>query len=313
MPTQSNPSGAAHLRVAAVIVTYRPTLDLLQRSIRSIRPQVDALWLVNNGSPSDLGTLGSDLINVEVVQFQSNQGIGAAINYAVQRAQSGNYDFLLTLDQDSIAAGDMVSNLLRVLTHLQAEGTPVAAVGPQQIDRRSEEVAAFMAPIEQWPMPRQKIHPHEDEIIVVDHLITSGMLAPLSTYKTVGAPREDLFIDYVDIEWSLRARHAGLKLYAVGNAVLHHSIGDNYRRFMGKQVPIHSPLRNYYLMRNGVFLQKLPTISLAWKISDAFQLFKKFIFFGFFLPERGQRIRMMLRGLRDGLRGKLGRYEDSAK
>ncbi len=313
MSIKSTYAKQAHPRVAAVVVAYRPTLDLLQRSIRSIRPQVDALWLVNNGSPSDLGTLDSDLIDVEVVQFQSNQGIGTAINYAVQRAQNGNYDFLLTLDQDSIATEDMVSNLLLVLTRLQAEGVPIAAVGPQQIDRRSEEVAAFMAPIEQWPMPRQKIHPHENGTIVVDHLITSGMLAPLSTYKTVGAPREDLFIDYVDIEWSLRARHAGLKLYAVGNAVLYHSIGDNYRRFMGKQVPIHSPLRNYYLMRNGVFLQKLPTISLAWKLSDAFQLVKKFIFFGFFLPERRQRIRMMLRGLRDGLRGKLGRYEDSAK
>jgi len=99
-------------------------------------------------------------------------------------------------------------------------------------------------------------------------------------------------------------------LFAVGGAQMQHSIGDNYRQFMGKQVPIHSPLRHYYLMRNGIFLQKLPTISLGWKMSDAWQLVKKFIFFGFFLPQHATRWRMMLRGIRDGLRGKLGMYRE---
>jgi rhamnosyltransferase len=147
-------------------------------------------------------------------------------------------------------------------------------------------------------------------VIEVDHLITSGLLVPLSGYQVVGAPRADLFIDYVDIEWSLRARKNGLKLFAVGKARLKHSIGDSFKQFMGKQVPIHSPLRHYYLMRNGVYLQKLPTISFAWKMSDAFQLLKKFIFFSLFLPERGKRLRMMLRGISDGLHGKLGIYRE---
>ena len=300
--------------VAAVIVAYRPELALLRQLIAAIRPQVDVLWLVNNGTASDLAGLDADTptdtLDVNIVQFEDNLGIGAAIAYAAQRAQSEDYAFLLTLDQDSIPAPDMVQRLLNAYAELNAQGTKVAGVGPEQIDRRSGHYAPFMQPISAWPLPRHSIYPPAHGVIEVDHLITSGLLAPLSSYQAVGAPRADLFIDYVDIEWSLRARRLGYKLFAVGGAQMQHSIGDNYRQFMGKQVPIHSPLRHYYLMRNGVFLQKLPTISLGWKMSDAWQLVKKLIFFGFFLPQRATRWRMMLRGIRDGLRGKLGIYQE---
>lgn len=294
--------------IAAVIVAFRPDLPLLQRLVDAICPQVDILWLVNNGTEVDLAGFETTQNGLEIVQFDDNMGIGAAIDYAAQRAEADGYTYLLTLDQDSIPAADMVEQLLKAYLELAAQNTPVAAVGPAQVDRRSAHHAPFIAPIDSWPPRRKLIFPPTHGVIEVDHLITSGLLAPISVYQAVGAPRADLFIDYVDIEWSLRARKSGLKLFAVGNAQLKHSIGDSFKQFRGKQVPIHSPLRHYYLMRNGIFLQKLPTISLTWKMSDAFQLLKKFIFFTLFLPERGKRLRMMLRGLRDGLRGKLGIY-----
>ncbi len=308
------PPQATDSTIAAVIIAYRPDPTLLQQLVEAIRPQVDALWLMNNGSEHDLYALQERIkrgeVLAEIVQLPSNLGIGEAIARATERAHTEGHAFLLTLDQDSIPQADMVARLLAAYRQLRSEGHPVAAVGPQQIDRRSAHHAAFMAPISQWPTPRRRIYPQDNTHLEVDHLITSGMLAPISSYLAVGVPRADLFIDYVDIEWSLRARYGGYKLYAVGGAVLNHSIGDHYLCFRGKQVPIHSPLRNYYLIRNGIFLQKLPSISLAWKVSDSFQLLKKCAFFALFLPQRGQRVRMMLRGLRDGLRGKLGIYQE---
>lgn len=304
---QQSPITDPYHSIAAVIVAYRPDLELLRRLILAIQPQVDTLWLVNNGNATDLAGLDAD-DTLEIIQSESNLGIGEAISYATQRALAAGYEFLLTLDQDSIPAPDMVARLAEAYQALRKENAPVAGVGPEQIDRRSGHHAPFMAPICAWPSVRHSIFPPAAGVIEVDHLITSGLLAPLSSYVRVGTPRADLFIDYVDIEWSLRARKCGFKLYAVGGAKMQHSIGDHYKRFLGKQVPIHSPLRHYYLMRNGLFLQRLPTISFAWKMSDAFQLLKKFLFFSLFLPERPTRLRMMLRGIADGLRGHLGIY-----
>jgi len=302
LPTQS-------LGVATVIIAYRADLELLRRLIAAVQPQVGALWLINNGDVGELAALDVSH-DLEIIQSEHNLGIGAAISHAIHLAKIAGYEFLLTLDQDSIPAPNMVDTLLTSHRELIKRGALVAGVGPKQVDRRSAHQSLFIAPITRSFPLRQYFTPSSGDVIEADHLITSGMLAPLSIYAVIGAPRADLFIDYVDIEWSLRARKHGMKLFVVGSAVLHHSIGDNYRHFMGKQVPIHSPLRNYYLMRNGVFLQKLPTISLVWKISDALQLVKKFIFFGFFLPQRATRWRMMLRGIHDGLRGKLGIYQE---
>jgi rhamnosyltransferase len=115
-----------------------------------------------------------------------------------------------------------------------------------------------------------------------------------------------LFIDYVDIEWSLRLRHQGWHLYGVGGATLLHSIGDEVKHWRGRQIPWHSPLRHYYLFRNAVYLQKLSYISFEWKFSDALQLLKKLVFFTLVGRPRAPHLRAMLRGMRDGWRGQLG-------
>lgn len=302
-------------RIAAVIVTYRPDIMVLRELIKSVCPQVDTLLIVNNGPASDL--VGLELLECKfnIVQFDQNLGVGEAINYAIERLYVDGYAFALTLDQDSIPASDMVQQLLVAYCALASQGVKVAGVGPVLIDRRSGKKAAFTAPVKSLLFARRYIFPPQSGVVEVEHLITSGMLAPLNSYKIVGAPRGDLFIDYVDIEWSLRARYFGLGLYAVGDALMQHSIGDRFKWFMGRQVIIHSPLRNYYQTRNRIFLQQLPTIPLTWKISDFFELLiklmAKFLFFLLFLPDGLTRVRMILRGINDGLRGKLGIYRGS--
>jgi len=237
------------INVAAVIIAYRADLELLRRLIAAIQPQVGVLWLINNGDAGELVSINISH-DLEIIQSEHNLGIGAAISHAINLAKISGYEFLLTLDQDSTPTPNMVDKLLTSYRELVERGVLVAGVGPKQVDRRSAHPALFIAPITfSFPL-RRHFTPSSGDVIEADHLITSEMLAPLSVYAVIGVPRADLFIDYVDIEWSLRARKHGLKLFAVGDAVLHHSIGDNYRRFMGKQVPVHSPLRNYYLMHS---------------------------------------------------------------
>ncbi|MFZ5580749.1 MAG: glycosyltransferase family 2 protein [Pseudomonadota bacterium] len=296
-------------RVAAVIVAYHPDPSVLRGLIEAVRPQVSRLTILNNGSPHDMDAFAT-MGDLSILSFERNLGIGEAVGHAAREAADKGYEFLLTLDQDSIPAPDMVEKLLEAYRTLSAQGLLVGCVGPRQIDRRSGHGAPFIAPIHGWRLRRKKITPSPNQTLQVDHLITSGLLAPVSLYEAAGMPRSDLFIDYVDIEWSLRVRHLGFELYAVEQARLYHSIGDSYLNIAGRQIPVHSPLRNYYLMRNGVFLQTLSYIPRAWRFSDALQLLKKFIFFSVFLDQRGKRVRMMLAGIRDGFRGRLGIFRE---
>ena len=296
--------------IFAVVVTYEPDEILLLQLLLALRPQISGGIIVNNACTLPLSDEYFQKIGFSVRHLKSNTGIATALNVGFEWAGLQGAGFVITFDQDSEPAPDMVSLLLQAYRSQAETGLAVGAVGPQQVDRRSGRLAPFIAPINGY---RHKMLPVAGQIIEVDHLITSGCLVSLQTWISVGPFLDALFIDYVDIEWSLRMRSKGWHLYGVGGASLAHSIGDDIRQWGGRQVAWHRPLRHYYLFRNGLYLQTLPYIPLMWKLSDCIQLVKKLIFFTFFGRPRMSHLRAMLKGLRDGVSGRLGGFTDPAE
>lgn len=294
-------------RIFAVIVTYEPDAVLLSRLLQAVTPQVTGAVVVNNGHSLPLSDDALRQAGFAVRHLQSNTGVATALNAGFEWAQAQEAEFVITFDQDSEPAPDMVARLLRAYQDLVASGQKVGAVGPEQVDRRTARRAPFMAPISGR---RRRVQPDAGQAVEVDHLITSGCLVPMAAWRGAGAFLEPLFIDYVDIEWSLRLRHLGWHLFGVGGATLRHSIGDDVKHWGGRQIPWHSPLRHYFLFRNAVYLQKLPHISLGWKLSDDLQLLKKLVFFSLVGRPRWAHLRAMLHGMRDGWHGRLGPAPD---
>jgi rhamnosyltransferase len=70
--------------------------------------------------------------------------------------------------------------------------------------------------------------------------------------------RENYFIDYVDTEWCIRAEAMGYKNYVSSKAVMKHAIGDNILKFKYFNVPVHSPFRRYYRVRNAFYGKRKP-------------------------------------------------------
>ena len=290
-------------RIFAVIVTYQPDGDLLARLVDALAPQVSAGIVVNNGSVLPLADGYFHSANFVLKHLHSNTGVATALNAGFQWAQAQNAEFVITFDQDSEPAPDMVSRLVLAYQNLVASGQKVGAVGPQQVDRRTGRRAPFLAPISRQ---RSRVMPEAGQTVEVDHLITSGCLVPIHVWQEVGPFLDELFIDYVDIEWSLRLRHHGWHLFGVGGATLTHSIGDDVAQWWGWQFPWHSPLRHYFIFRNGTYLQTLPHVSFGWKLFDALQLAKKLVVFTLVGRPRAVHLGAMLRGVRDGLLGRMG-------
>jgi len=290
-------------KIVAVVVAYQPDPAALARLLRALAPQVATGCVVHNGSSLPDADPALQDSGFAVLHLGSNKGVASALNAGFFWAQAQQADYVISFDQDSEPAPDMVARLLRACSALQADGHRVGAVGPQQIDPQGGTAAAFIAPVFG---PRQRLFPRPGEALEVDHLISSGCLVPMAAWRDAGTLLDALFIDYVDIEWCLRLRHRGWRLYGVGGAQLMHRIGEGVQKLGRRQVAWHGPLRHYYLFRNGIHLQKLPHIGLAWKLSDALQLLKKFVFFSLVARPRGAHLRAMLRGMRDGWRGRLG-------
>lgn len=93
------------------------------------------------------------------------------------------------------------------MSNLAQQGGKIGAIGPVFYDSRTGTKYPFIL---LKGMRAKKVFPRGNVPLKVSFLINSGMLVPVSTLKDVGLMKEELFIDYVDIEWCLRAASKSL-------------------------------------------------------------------------------------------------------
>lgn len=297
-------------KVHVIVVTFNPARDVLIREFALLDPQVDKIWLVDNASSQSLANWVSGLPwlgKLELVQMPANLGLGAAQNAGIQLARSAGATHVLILDQDSQPMPDMVDRLLAASNQLQSAGVPVAAVSPVYADSATGPASGFVR-LGWLDLIMQTALPGQD-VVEADFVISSGSLIPVSVLDDIGPMDESLFIDHVDTEWCLRAQSKGYKLFGVPGARMVHTLGDRRTRIWflrWRNVPYHSPFRYYYILRNSLLMQRRPYMPLKWRVAEFIRCVRVFCFYGLFAPQRGACLRMMLRGIADGLRGVSG-------
>lgn len=301
--------GESALNVVAVVVTFNPEPARLVELLAALATQVDAIIVVDNGSTIDVlaHIKSSSLQNVESIALNSNLGIAAAQNVGIARARELGTNYVLLSDQDSIPGRTMVRNLFDAAEKIRAAGKRLACVGPSYLDERQQNPPPFIR-VTGFRLERCSVLA-EDAVVPVDYLIASGCMIPMHVFDQVGGMREDLFIDYVDIEWGLRARRCGFQSYGICAAKMRHSLGDQPIEFLGKKLPLHSPLRHYYHFRNAVLLYKEHWVPYNWKLVDGWRLLLKYVFYSLFAKPRVMHWRMMTVGLWHGLCSRTGKLD----
>lgn len=288
-PTLSN--------TCAVIVTYRPD-DSFPSRLERVRAQFPLVIVVDNGSQNTAianGCLG--LPKVNVVTNRSNLGIAAALNQGVDVAMLEGYEWVVTLDQDTILAEIMLVTLLDVY-HKSGGGNVMIGSNYWDEHRGRNFIQCADAGI---AFQERKT------------LITSGTLLPLSLFKAIGRFREDYFIDSVDHEFCLRARAHGCRVLISCRPVMRHSIGahvenaSRLRQFMSFN---HSPSRKYYIARNTVatvitYLFQEP----MWSMRQGWRLLSDFASILLFEREKLKKSIAFMVGIEHGITGNMGPIE----
>lgn len=292
--------------VYAIVVCYHPDSTLLHTLLTALLPQISHAVLVNNGPPFGLSP-EFPLHKLTLIQLNSNIGVATALNKGITMAIAAGATYILSFDQDSIPSDTMVAHLVAAAQKLRRQGENIAAVGPLLIDRRSRSRTPFVR-IKWHGITRNYCSGSASQIHPTDFLVTSGMLVPTPVFSSVGLPEEGLFIDNIDMEWCFRARSMGYALYGVCDAVMQHSVGDHVYRLGPFSLYRHNPVRQYYIMRNRLWLYSRCYTPASWIFQDAIRaLFKVFVFSFVFAP-RIKNIQMIYRGVRDAITGRLGKY-----
>jgi len=282
--------------VAAVIVVYRPDLARLIEVVGAVATQVGNVRLIaNDGAPWSCPLPANATLAVE----DGNLGLGAAYNLAGRWARERGAAYLLLLDQDSVPAPGMVPALLEAF---QRAG-PVAAAGPYWRDSRTGENGFFICRA-RWGIRRYR--PRQGETLPVEFLISSGSLIALEALVDIGPFDEKLFIEHIDTDWTLRALAKGYRLYGVADARLDHTFGEasvvaapfGLRRRLFR----YPPERNYYQLRNSILLWRRPYVPWRWVLRDLRRSIALMTFYALCIPPRRERLRAMVRAVRDGLK-----------
>lgn len=270
------------IRLAAVVVLYHPD-DNLRENLASYASDVSVVYLIDN-STAPLASIPCQ--GAEYLWTGENRGISAALNLAAGKAIAAGFDYLLTMDQDSRALPGMVSMLLEWCA------PDVGLVAPYLLTRPGDKPPAGSAC-------------HQ-----VRTVMTSGSILNLKVYQKVGPFRDDFFIDFVDIEYSLRLQKGGYKVLQAESACLEHHVGR--RIGLGcLSVTTHTPLRKYYKSRNRFqvgreYAADFP-LFVWW---DRFRFLLESVRLLLFEPQKTDKLRMMLRGYRDYRHGVFGKYRE---
>ena len=233
-------------KILAGIVLYNPEIGRLQENVAAIAPQVERLVLVDNGSTNleevchtfhiedDRGKLGStDLV---LIRNEKNLGIATALNEILQYALDHDYDWALTLDQDTIPASNMIAAYRKVASANQHLGVICCKF-------------------------RDRHYVTEDESFTCDRYvyscITSASMVCVKAWQEIGGFDDSMFIDMVDHDFCHRLWKAGWGTYKTIETEILQEVGSSMHKAkflgMGAVSYNHSPFRYYYRCRNRVY------------------------------------------------------------
>ncbi|HFI0014721.1 TPA: glycosyltransferase family 2 protein [Streptococcus suis] len=227
--------------ISAGIVLFNPDIKRLKENIDAVIIQCTHLYLVDNGSGNVDEVKG--LLNqynqskISILWNRENQGIAKALNQLTSAAQKEGFDWILTLDQDSVVPSNIVGEFEKYINN-----SSVGILCPIICDRNKDE----------------EIKINED-CTEIDECITSGSLLNIKAWSEIGGFDERMFIDGVDFDICYRLRQRGYKIYCIHSVVLLHELGHiEYHRFLFWKVLVknHSAFRKYYIARNIIYVAK---------------------------------------------------------
>ncbi|MBO9731720.1 MAG: glycosyltransferase family 2 protein [Chitinophaga sp.] len=288
------------MSVGIMITYYNPDAGAVKQ-LEAIFDKVDKICIVDNSSPA-VSEKNRKMIapfeNIEYIPLHENRGIGAAQNIGAAYLFQ-TVDHLIFLDQDSLPAPDMISQLISSLNVLQKAGVKVGGIGPQAINKWTKEPYKAKIKKGNYVLPDEKI-------LEVSEIISSGTLVSKPIWEEVGGIDEWLFIDGVDHEWCWRATaKGGYRFFINENAHLEHSLGEGDKKIMGVfSLKVPSPIRCYYQYRNYFILCRRKYVPLYWKCMNGIKYSFKMICYPLLLSEKKAYLKYIVKGIKEGIKGR---------
>jgi rhamnosyltransferase len=288
-----------------IFVLYHPTESFLDNLTRA-HGICSNLVAVDNSPEKDLRL--HEYLSEQGIQtiFNSNEGgLAGAYNRGAEVLLSRQCEVIFLLDQDSEIQASFFEKMLAACSEI---GTDTFLIGPKIYEINLQRCMPVLPPGPRFP-ERLRIDDRTEGLFSTLCIISSGSAISASAYRKLGAFREDYFIEYIDIEYSLRAVSQGVPVYMNAAVTMRQTTGKIERH--GKLYTTnHAAWRRYYGARNAVHclhlyrhIWGLHRMSGLLAVHQAYCVLR-------FEPQKLEKITAIACGLLDGLLGRLGTFEE---
>ena len=200
--------------IAAGLVLFNPdSIERTAKCIKKIADQVQDIYIYDNSTKKNTLVFPS---NVTYLTEHTNRGVAYALNRIMEQAKFDGYEWVLTMDQDSLLPDGMVNDFQK---YIDCE-EKIGVICPQVIDKRR----AYM-----------NINPCGEKIEYLQMCITSASCTSIKAWECVGKFDEWLFIDLVDNEFCKRLVASGYKILQIKKWILDQEFGNIIPKSKKKQ------------------------------------------------------------------------------
>lgn len=219
------------MKIAAVVVTYNPDPSRLYENIKAFADYVDCI-LIQRNSSATFEYLSEWEYKITYLGTGENEFIAKPLNDAIDYCIMNDYDYLLTMDQDSIWVN--FSEFISLVCK-QDHNNRVAIYAPNCNAQFKDKSVQF----------------HD-----IEWVIQSGMLIDVQIAKTLGGFREDYKIYGVDEEFCYWIRINGYKTRVFTHCELKQEFGRITKTVFGFETLNYSPVVRYFLIRNMIWMKR---------------------------------------------------------
>ena len=291
--------------VASIFVLYRTDLKKFKKVLSLNKKNFSNIFLVNNSPEISLNLFKSKQITL--INNSSNIGLAAALNIGILQAKKKGAKMVVLFDQDTLIPDNFLQEMLININSNQYS-KKVALFSPAYFNKVTNDYGSIIN-LKKFRLERSSLDTKKN-FLISHYVITSGSFIPMSVLDDVGLMREELFIDLVDTEWCFRARANGYKIILFPKIKITHHLGDSSVTLIGKNYPIHKPVRIYYYFRNSIYLYRLREIDWNWCVVDLARNLLRFLFYILFVKNRIIYFKYIIKGYYHGLINKMGKLEE---
>lgn len=245
--------------VGIILVNFNGSRDTIE-CIDSLKKMTYCNYRIiavdNNSSDDSLEKLREKKkkTDFELLELKENRGFSAGNNAGIRLALEIGVEYILLLNNDTLAEQDFLKNLMEAVSHIPENsvttGTIFYAGDREKIWYAGGSFNWKTAKVSHTGMGR----PFEAGNGLGEVTFISGccMCIPAVVIQKIGFLDESYFLYEEDVDYCCRLMENGVRLYYIPSAVLYHKVSSSTSK-----VKKMSGTTQYYMVRNKyVFIKK---------------------------------------------------------